>query len=324
MAPSLAFKAVAVCVTAPSFEMASDLLKKDKLNFDAKQLSRLTESLGERLLKNRVHGTLEGGESLKGKRVFLTCDGGRSRQRKKKRGRKRAGLKRTGYSGDWVEPKLFVILVLKANGQIERQIAPHVDGTLEVEAFMKLLSAYLKPLEIQKAQEVVICGDGAPWIWQRLPELLRQLGVASGSIHESLDYTHAKQNLHELYGKLSKKAQAQVDFSQWKTWLWEGKLGKIEETLLQLGISKKSKAYKKYLSYFKENEKRMHYQEFQNAQRPTGSGVIESAIRRVINLRIKACGSFWKKEKMIIMIYLRAQLLYGRWHCLQQNFCKTI
>ena len=47
---------------------------------------------------------------------------------------------------------------------------------------------------------------------------------------------------------------------------------------------------------------------------PIGSGTIESAIRRVINLRIKAPGQFWLLENAEKMIFLRSQVLTGRWH----------
>jgi hypothetical protein len=55
-----------------------------------------------------------------------------------------------------------------------------------------------------------------------------------------------------------------------------------------------------------------------------GSGVIESAIRRVVNLRLKAPGYFGKLDFAETMLYLRAQLLYGRWKCLKNNWGKSL
>lgn len=57
---------------------------------------------------------------------------------------------------------------------------------------------------------------------------------------------------------------------------------------------------------------------------PIGSGVVESAIRRVINMRVKAPGSFWKLDFAETVIYLRAQLLYGRWENLAANWTKPL
>lgn len=49
-------------------------------------------------------------------------------------------------------------------------------------------------------------------------------------------------------------------------------------------------------------------------QSKTGSvGAIESAIRRVINLRLKGNGVYWKEENAEGMLVLRAAALTGRW-----------
>ncbi len=317
-------KAVAFSVVCPSFELASKLLEEQGLSFDAKQLSRLSEHLSDKFLQKRVTSTMKDGETLAGKRVLITADGGRSRQRKKKRGRKAKSQKRNGYYSNWIEPKLLVILVLDENGEVERKIAPHVDGTIEIDDFIQLLEDYLKALQIEQAREVFVCGDGAPWIWKRIPALLLNLGVLGEDIHEILDYTHAKQNLNELYEMMPKKAKPCISIKQWKDWLWKGEIGKIRESILAVCKNGGKKALNKFTNYFEKNQHRMTYENFQNLKYPCGSGVVESAIRRVINLRIKSCGSFWKREKLVAMIYLRAQLLYGRWDCLFHNLLKTI
>jgi hypothetical protein len=44
-----------------------------------------------------------------------------------------------------------------------------------------------------------------------------------------------------------------------------------------------------------------------------GSGQVESAARRVINLRFKAPGSFWTETTLSGLMYLRAAFKAGRW-----------
>jgi hypothetical protein len=119
--------------------------------------------------------------------------------------------------------------------------------------------------------------------------------------------------LYEVYNKLSKKHQEKVSLKQWKEWLWEGKIEKIKEDILKMCKRGGKKALAKVKSYFERNRHRMLYKETEKGDHPCGSGVVESAIRRVINLRLKSCGTFWKERKLEIMLYLRAQLLYGRW-----------
>ena len=45
---------------------------------------------------------------------------------------------------------------------------------------------------------------------------------------------------------------------------------------------------------------------------PAGSGTAESVIRRVINVRIKGTGLFWKREHAENMIFLRSLVLTGK------------
>ena len=46
---------------------------------------------------------------------------------------------------------------------------------------------------------------------------------------------------------------------------------------------------------------------------PIGSGAIESAVRRIVNLRLKGAGMFWLKENAEAFLHLRCQLKSGRW-----------
>lgn len=56
-------------------------------------------------------------QNLKDIAVSVLCmAGGRLRQRKKKRGRKPATLKRQGYTTDLVEPKLLTMINLRLKG----------------------------------------------------------------------------------------------------------------------------------------------------------------------------------------------------------------
>ncbi|MFO8146286.1 MAG: hypothetical protein R6U03_02740 [Gillisia sp.] len=51
----------------------------------------------------------------------------------------------------------------------------------------------------------------------------------------------------------------------------------------------------------------------------SGSGSVESAIRRVINLRLKSPGSFWLKDGAERFLFLRSQLISGRWNIFMAN-----
>jgi hypothetical protein len=57
----------------------------------------------------------------------------------------------------------------------------------------------------------------------------------------------------------------------------------------------------------------MRYDEFTQRSTPLGSGAMESAIRRVANLRMKGPSIFWRPENAERKLHLRCYLKSGRW-----------
>jgi hypothetical protein len=326
--PGLAFRAVQLAVLAPSFDIAAQIFRHDGINLSPNKIRRLVAEIGNTKLPDRVNRLLDDENSclLEKQRVLIAVDGGRLRQRKNKRGPIPKGNKRHGFHCDWIEPKLFTIHLIDEDGNIIKKIPPFVDGTTgKLNAFLKLLEQYFIRLEIGKASEVILVGDGAPWIWERIPKLIRETGGPDLKLTETIDWTHAKQNLQKAFESLPKKKAEQVKLEYFKELLFAGNISKIVsdvKTLFKMKAS--SQIMKKLKSYFVSNSNRMQYENNQAMKAPIGSGVIESAIRRVVNLRLKSPGSFWKLDFAEDMIYLRAQLLYGRWKHLKNNWSKTL
>ena len=61
----------------------------------------------------------------------------------------------------------------------------------------------------------------------------------------------------------------------------------------------------------------MAYDKLKALKLPIGSGGVESAIRRVINLRLKGPCIFWYRENAEAMLMLRAYYKAGRWNMLK-------
>ena len=320
----LAFRAIQLAVLSPSFDIASKTLGQEGIGLSANQIRRLVSEMGNPGHSYRVERLLNDDEDtlFKGCRILIGVDGGRLRQRKNKRGRRPASYKRCGFHTDWVEPKLFTLHVIDEEGNILKDIAPFIDGTTgKLKEFMALLEQYLIRLGIEKASEVVLVGDGAPWIWERIPNLIRSIGGDRLKLTEIIDWTHAKQNLNKAFETLSKKKRKKVNFKHFKNFLFSGKINEIATELKALlNVRASSKFMKKLKSYFVSNINRMQYEKNRAMKLPTGSGVIESAIRRVVNMRVKSPGSFWKLGFAETVIYLRAQVLYGRWNNIIKNW----
>jgi len=108
-----------------------------------------------------------------------------------------------------------------------------------------------------------------------------------------------------------------------RSFLAQGKIDKvINEIRLRLPPGKSLPDVEKELAYFERHRDRIKYNYFRRNKIPIGSGTVESAIRRVINLRMKAPGTFWKEDTAEIFLYLRSQLISGRWDLCFNNFSR--
>ena len=309
-------------VLCPSLEVAREVLARRGIELDVKTLRRLCERLGERGLALRGQASLSGSEPLAGHTLVIGIDGGRLRERRCKRGRKKAGHKRQGYYTDWREPKLFTIYLLDPQGEVVKAFAPLQDATLgDHEQLMALLESYLRALDLSHVARVVFCGDGAPWIWNGVQGLCQHLELDPASVHEVLDYTHAVQNLYAILDLVPTQHRiGQTLAKRWKALLWQGDLQGLRQAMAEtLKGKKKAQALHKWQRYFAHHAQRMQYPQFRDQHLPCGSGHVESAIRRVINLRLKAPGTFWTRQMAECVLFLRAQLLSGRWDILLAN-----
>lgn len=253
----------------------------------------------------------------------MCVDGGRLRERRTKRGRRPSGRKRQGYHTDWREPTQLVIQWLDVNGDKCTEIDPIYDATIgDTDQAFELLEAYLRQLDCSQAAKVVFCADGARRYWPRFQALAKRLELNAHL--EVIDYTHAKQNLNEILEHLPKKMGAKerarvVEHCQ--NLLWQGDIAALEQQI-RLHVtapSKRKNALTKFKNYFLDNYRRMQYAAFKKLNLPIGSGCVESAIRRVINLRLKSPGMFWKRQTAEVMLFLRSTLLCGRWSIMLNN-----
>jgi hypothetical protein len=114
-------------------------------------------------------------------------------------------------------------------------------------------------------------------------------------------------------------------YAEWKNYLWKGQIDKLKVVISsKLKGNNKNKRLKKWKNYFKTNEKPMQYHHFKQVNVPCSSGCVVSAIRRVNNLRIKSPGSFWLKEMAECFLFLRSQLISGRWNIFFENIRKSL
>jgi hypothetical protein len=316
---------VKLALLCPSFQVAREVLCERDMILDVKTIRRFCRALGQRGLEQRGANSVEAKEQVCGHTMVIGVDGGRIRERRPKRGKKKPGQRRQGYHTDWREPKLVTVYLHDATGKLVKTVAPIHDATLgNNETVFALLETYLRHVELNAIERIVFTGDGAPGIWTQVDQLIVRLGVCPERVFQVIDYAHATQNLYEIVELAGSKHRSRL-FRRWKTRLFQGDIEGLGKAIRQMFCGAKlHHALKKWKTYFLTNARRMQYQFFRDHALPCGSGHVESAIRRVINLRLKAPGTFWTRDMAEWFLFLRSQLISGRWKIFMQNVSRKI
>ncbi len=311
---------VKMALLVPSYAIAREVLLDRGITLAVNTIRRFCRELGRIGMARRGAISFDGQENLSGATLVIEVDGGRLRIRRTKRGKKKSHQTRQGYHTNWKEPKLFTMYLLDAQGKIVKEFAPIHDATLgDDDEVFELMAQYLNQLDLSVLSRVVVCGDGARWIWLRVESLLKNRGVSSENIYQVVDYTHAKQNLQDIVDLAPLKKRKRL-MKKWKTLLFDGDLDGLGNAIRAVLRGDKLKAgLKKWEDYFVRNRQRMQYRDFKADHIPCGSGHVESAIRRVINLRLKAPGTFWKQDMAESFLFLRSQCISGRWKIFMRN-----
>jgi hypothetical protein len=176
----------------------------------------------------------------------------------------------------------------------------------DVETFEPLLGTLAHRCGHHAAKEVIVLGDGAPWIWN-------MFGRQFPGAVQILDFYHACEHLakvaNAMYGK-------DTDLSrQWQ---------KARQTDLKAdGVAEVVKSIQAWQpttpehqeirriesAYFSDNAKRMHYQTYLQKGYQIGSGVVEATCKHVVHQRLDQAGMHWRPATAEAIVTLRAAQL---------------
>ena len=315
--PALTSEIGQMVVLLGSFAEAQQILSEQGHRLGEKTLRLIAYRAADRVrLAQKATGYLgHSQESVAGRRVIISSDGGRIRLREKKRGPKTA-KRRNRYKAVWREPKLFIIYMVDETGKQDSSFAPLIDGALQgPDILFAMLANYLQALKIENADQILFVSDGAPWIWNRLSALCDTLNLDGQNVHFLIDFYHAVEHLNKV-ASLRKDWSAKIR-KQWlnkqRRSLHRGGIDQVIEAIQKLCRGRNSKTIRTQLDYFIKHRLHMNYATMAGKNLPIGSGAIESAIRRVINLRLKGPSLFWCKPNADAMLLLRAFCKSGRW-----------
>lgn len=214
----------------------------------------------------------------------------------------------------WREAKTGIVylhenLVKKEQGRDFILNPTYVSALKDYEGFKLDLRALLKVHHVEEKRRVLFIADGAACNWTTQQELCP-------NAIQILDFYHAVEHLaataNAVFG--SEKPAA-------KAWLASGRRRLLEDppanTLRWLtyhrnkfrNALKKRAELEKLIQYFKSHRGRMKYAEYLRNGFPIGSGAIESAQVRVLQLRMKAGGMSWNLRNGQNLAKLRAAAL---------------
>ena len=160
-----------------------------------------------------------------------------------------------------------------------------------------------------RAQNKVVLGDGAEWIWNLASQHF------PGAI-QIVDLFHARQHLWELVRKLypndERKQKRWIQVQQNR--LDQGQIEKLTLALRSIQATNPEVAEKLRTDaeYFQTNAERMRYPKFRAQHLFVGSGVIEAGCKTVVGSRLKRSGMFWTVRGANAILALRCCQLNGR------------
>lgn len=184
-------------------------------------------------------------------------------------------------------------------------------GSIEpAEAFGVRIYQEAKRRGLDRAKEVCVLGDGAPWIWNIADEHF--YGAT-----QIVDLYHAREHYWNVgrayFGQEKDRLHQWTEERRGK--LDDGKVEEVIEAIKRLSSFPRGdrETCEREIGYFEKNKERMQYADFKRRGLFVGSGVLEAGCRTVIGQRLKQSGMHWTVRGANRIIALRCSLLSNRW-----------
>lgn len=162
---------------------------------------------------------------------------------------------------------------------------------------------------LSQAKQVVILGDGAPWIWkqaeQHFPDAV-----------QIVDLYHAQEHVWQVaravYGPQTEAAEVWAKDAC--DLLVHGKIEALVAAIAALPPiapppGKSKSVPEQAVGYFSTNAERMRYPTFRAQGMHVGSGIAEAACKTVVATRLKRSGMRWTPEGLDALLPLRTAVL---------------
>jgi len=165
---------------------------------------------------------------------------------------------------------------------------------------------------VEEAQQIIVLGDGAGWIWNRIAFIFSQEKTT-----KIVDFYHASEYIWDagniVFGKETTKAKGWGD-----TYCHQLKHDGPTHVLAALQkLSPKADTMplpvEKAITYFTNQSPRMDYPAYIEQGFQIGSGTAESGVNQVVGTRMNQAGMRWNAERAKAVAHVRAAILSNRW-----------
>jgi hypothetical protein len=157
----------------------------------------------------------------------------------------------------------------------------------------------------EQAQDTLVLGDGAPWIWH-------QASLHFPTSAQLVDWYHALEHL-AVAGQALKGANA-LAYQRWftsrATRLYQGQAAALAAEFSAAAQTQPAQAavLLREAGYFREHQRRMNYLEIREGLWPIGSGMVESGGKQ-FKARFCGPGMRWSRPGAEQMLVVRAAIL---------------
>ena len=172
---------------------------------------------------------------------------------------------------------------------------------------------------LEQAEQVVVLGDGAPWIWNLVAEHF------PGAV-QIVDLYHAKEHVwdvaHAVFGHGTAKASAWATHAcslleQGQSEALIGAIAALPSIPPEPGQARSIP--ERAVGYFTTNAERMRYPDFRAQGMHLGSGIAEAACKTIVSTRAKRSGMRWTPEGIDALLPLRTAVLNGTYDSFWQE-----
>jgi hypothetical protein len=221
----------------------------------------------------------------------------------------------------WKEFKIACVFDVEAEIRLEKRHGDYADfghavnmsytGTLkQASSFGWQVWTEAQRHGWQYAQEHLVIGDGASWIWKLRDEHFPESNTL-------VDWFHASEYLG--IAKMALYPEASAQSSRWhnslKLDLFQGHAVRVARVLTQeqevQTNTETAEILRKAAQYFSNNHRRMQYLDMRDQGWPIGSGMVESGIKQFKH-RFSGPGMRWSRQGAENLLPVRAAVLTSK------------